>query len=73
MRFTTNGDKEVFDVLIEYAGGDELLSAVLSKPGRREVEFDQVIRELDALRAIQGDAPSGGQPPGTPLQVQHSA
>ncbi|MDM0025912.1 hypothetical protein [Variovorax saccharolyticus] len=70
MRFLTDTDDEVFDLLISYAGSNEVVSEVLSRPGRDHVSLSQVIMEIDELLASRKTSsiseagtpgPSGGQ------------
>jgi len=53
MRFLTDTDDEVFDLLIRYAGSSEIVSEVMARPGRDSVRLPQVIKEIDELLAAR--------------------
>ncbi|CAN5885071.1 hypothetical protein BH11PSE13_BH11PSE13_40170 [soil metagenome] len=53
MRFLTDTDDEVFDLLIGYAGSSEIVSEVMARPGRDSVRLPQVIKEIDELLAAR--------------------
>ncbi|MDB5830016.1 MAG: hypothetical protein JWQ73_4236 [Variovorax sp.] len=75
MRFLTDTDDEVFDLLIGYAGSSEIVSEVMARPGRDSVRLPQVIKEIDELlaaRKIQAGQASQSALRSRALEVPHT-